>query len=104
MPAPAAPAPSRPRLPGRRRSRAKSEIDDGNIRWLELPMAVAQELGAQRLEIDLREVTFIDGAVMNLLCRMSWTLPLGPTAIRVWVQPRFASLLRRVRLDQVPYH
>jgi anti-anti-sigma factor len=77
------------------------EIDAGNIRWLELPMAMAIELGARRLEIDLRDVRFFDGAVMKALCRTSWALPSGSAALWVCVQPRMEALFRRVRLDRM---
>lgn len=77
------------------------EIDDGSVRWLELPLGMAIELGAERLEIDLRGLSFLDGAVMKALCRASLALPFGSGAIQVWVQPRVEALFRRVRLDQL---
>ena len=77
------------------------EIDDGNIRWLDLPITVAIELGAQRLEVDLRGVEFLDGAVMKALCRASRSLSVEEKAVRVRVQPRVAILFRRVHLDRI---
>jgi anti-anti-sigma factor len=81
--------------------RCAGEIDLSNVACLEQELAASIRLRLPVIEVDLRDVSFLDSSTMAALIRAQSELRRSGGRLRVRARPSTAHLFQLLRIDQV---
>jgi anti-anti-sigma factor len=77
------------------------EIDASNVQYLRRALEAWVETGVAELEIDLRDVRYLDGETIQALVRAHLQIAEQGGTLRVRTRRRGARLLTRLGMDRV---